>query len=179
MKQKLHDIFQLEDTKQFEKAFEAYADLYSKNKTEFEIWKHFYFFLWTAIEDASSSFHNRINLRHLLQMMLDEGKKEFSFSADFNFIAGYTVSIFPYEYGDYDDLEKEGNQMLKKAAKLEPNNLIYKVAYLGFQSNVDPKLYRRSEIEAAPMVLETFKGQGFLNKYFGQVLFRPGKKANR
>jgi hypothetical protein len=52
MTQSLQDIFQLEDTEQFDKAFDAYSDIYSKDKNDYEIWKHFYFFLWTAIEDA-------------------------------------------------------------------------------------------------------------------------------
>ncbi len=126
----LQDIFQLEHSEKFDEAFEAYNGLYLKNIADYELWKHFYFFLWTAIEDAPSSFHDRINLRHLLQEMFDEGKRAFSNEADFNFIAGYTVSIFPYEYGNYHDLQKEGKEMLLKASQLQPGNLIYRLVYL-------------------------------------------------
>jgi len=179
MTKSLNDIFKLEDNNQFDKVFVAYSDLYNSDKNNYEVWKHFYFFLWTAIEDAPSSFHDKINLRHLLQGMFDEGKKAFPDNADFNFIAGYTVSIFPYEYGDYEDLEKEGNEMLLKATKLQPDNLIYKMAYLGSVADVDKQLYRQAEIDAAPKVLETFSGTGTLNKYFRQVLYRLDKKAYR
>ncbi|TKK69730.1 hypothetical protein FC093_06465 [Ilyomonas limi] len=136
MTQSLQDIFTLEDNERFDEAFDTYSKLYNQNKNDYKVWKHFYFFLWSVIEDAPSSFHDKVNLRHLLQIMFDEGKKTFAGNADFNFIAGYTVSIFPYEYGDYDDLEKEGKQMLFKAVQLQPDNLIYRMVYLGSISNV-------------------------------------------
>jgi hypothetical protein len=179
MTQSLQEIFRLENAKKFDEAFDAYNDLYNQNKNDYEVWKHFYFFLWTAIEDAPSIFHDKITLRHLLQVMLDEGKKTFSDNADFNFIADYTVSIFPYEYGDYDDLEKEGNEMLLKAIQLQPDNLIYRLVYLGSFSNVDRQQYRQAEIDAAPKVVETFSGTGTLNKYFRQVLYQSDKHTYR
>ena len=179
MTQSLENIFLLEDSEQFDEAYYAYDNLYNQNKNDYNVWKHFYFFLWTAIEEAPSSFHDKINLRHLLQVMFHEGKKTFADNADFSFIAGYTVSIFPYEYGDYNDLEKEGKELLHKATQMKPDNLIYKMVYWGSISNVDQQQYRQAEIDAAPMVLETFNGTGALNKYFRQVLYRLDKKAYR
>lgn len=178
MTQSLQDIFKLEETQKFDEAFDAYNNLYEQNKNDYKVWKHFYFFLWTTIEDAPSSFHNKINLQHLLQVMFNEGKKRFADNADFNFIAGYTVSIFPYEYGDYDDWEKEGHSMLLKATQLDPENSIYKMVYLGSISTVDRQQYRQAEIVAAPNVLTTFNGDGALNKYFREVLYRRDKKAH-
>jgi hypothetical protein len=172
MKSSFSNIFELEEAEEFDKVFEIYSDLYSKSKSDYEVWKHFYFFLWTAIEDASNEFIEKINLRKLMQNMFDEGKRNFSELADFNFIAGYTVSIFPYEYGDYDDLEIEANQMLKKATEIEPENLIYKLVFWGSLQTVDNEKYKKAEIEAAPKVLEVFSGKGTLNKYFRQVLYR-------
>jgi hypothetical protein len=137
------------------------------------------FFLWSALEDTPKSFQDRIGLQKLLQEMFEQGKQKYSTNANFNFIAGYTVSIFPYEFGDYEKLEKEGHQMLLKATKLDPDNLIYKMVYLGSGSNYNPSLYLQTTIQAAPKVMETFIGQGLLNKYFRQVLLRADKKANR
>ncbi len=176
MLQSLQQIFELEDERKFDEAFDAYNELYNQD-TGYEVWKHFYFFLWTAIEDASSSFHDRINLRHLLQTMLEEGKRRYPNVADFNFIAGYTVSIFPYEFGNYDDLENEGGAMLRKATKLEPDNIIYKMVYLTAGANSNSKQYEKAVVEAASTVLETFKGAGALNKYFRQVLYRVDKEG--
>lgn len=179
MTEPLQNIFEVEGSEKFDEAFDAHTKLYKINKNDYKVWKHFCFFLWAAIEDASNSFQDKINLRHLLQVMFDEGKKNFAEEADFNFIAGYTVSIFPYEYGDYDDMEKEGNKLLSKAVQLQPDNLIYRMVYLGSISSIEPEQYRRAEIEAAPKVLETFNGRGALNKYFKQVLYRMDKKAYR
>lgn len=179
MTQSLQEIYKLEDSEKFDEAFDAYNDLYNRNKNEYEVWKHFYFFLWTAIEDAPSSFHDKINLRHLLQEMFDEGIKTFAEKADFNFIAGYTVSLFPYEYGNYDDFEKKGNAMVLKASQLEPDNLIYRLVYLGSIPNINKQQYRQTEIDAAPKVIETFSGNGALNKYFRQVLYRLDSYAYR
>jgi hypothetical protein len=179
MNKLLQAILILEDNESFDEAFEAYNTLYNDDKSDYAIWKHFYFFLWTAIEDAPSSFHERINLRHLLQVMFQQGKRAFADIADFNFIAGYTVSIFPYEYGDYEDLEKEGRDMLLRAAKLEPDNAIYKLAYLGGTSDVDPREYAQAATEAGPKVLETFAGGGALNKYCREIFYRLDKTAYR
>lgn len=170
MKESLQNIFELEDAEKFEEVYKIYSNLYLEDKSDYEIWKHFYFFLWTAIEDAPSKFNEKINHNEMMQKMFEDGKKYFSDLADFNFIAGYTVSIFPYEYGNYDDLEIEANQMLKKATEIEPENLIYKLVYYRSLENVDKVEYRKLEAESAPKILETFSGKGTLNKYFRQVL---------
>jgi hypothetical protein len=179
MTQFLQDIFQLEDSNQFEKVFDLYSDIYSKDKSDYEIWKHYYFFLWSAIEDTPSSFQDKIGLRKLLEKIFNEGKQSFDDKADFNFLAGYTVSIFPYEYGDYDDLENEGIQMLLKATQLEPDNKIYKMVYMGSLESSTKENQKQTEFEAASKVLEEFCGNGLLNRYFRAVLYRNDKKPNR
>jgi hypothetical protein len=174
MNELLQNIFELEEAEKFEEVYKIYSDLFLEDKSDYEIWKHFYFFLWTAIEDAPTEFDEKINLREMMRKMFEDGKKSFSNLADFNFIAGYTVSIFPYEYGndayDYDKFEIEAFQMLKKATELKPENLIYKLVYYRSLDNVDKVEYRKLEAESAPKILETFSGKGALNKYFRQVL---------
>ena len=172
----IKDILEIEDSGDFDKAFELYNQLYQTHPSDFEVWKHFYFFLWTAIEDASSEFHERINLRQRLQEMYDEGKKRFREQTEFKFIAGWTVSIFPYEYGEYEDLEREGKEFLKQAHQEQPDDKVYKMVFLGsFDSNKED--YRQAELEASPVVLNRFQGPGLLNSYFRQVLDRKNKKA--
>jgi tetratricopeptide (TPR) repeat protein len=172
----LKTILEIEDKGDFDKAFDLYNKLYKSDPSNFEIWKHFYFFLWIAIEDASSDFQDRINFRQRLTEMYDEGKKRFQKLTEFKFIAGWTISIFPYEYGDYEDLEKEGKEMLRQAHLGQPDDKVYKMAYLGsFDSNKED--YKQAEIEANPVVLKTFEGEGLMNKYFKQVLIRKNEKA--
>lgn len=170
MTKAVKEVFILEDAHEFDKAFNAYSDLYNGNKKDYEIWKHFYFFLWIAIEDAPSNFQEKVDLGRLLQLMYEEGRRNFADLADFNFIAGYTVSIFPYEYGDYEDLENEGQEMLRKAYRLEPDNIIYKLVYLGCNPPDGRGGYKEVRAAAAPIVSKVFSGAGALNKYFREVL---------
>ncbi len=108
--------------------------------------------------------------------MYDEGKKRFREQTEFKFIAGWTVSIFPYEYGEYEDLEREGKEFLKQAHQEQPGDKVYKMVFLGsFDSNKED--YRQAELEASPVVLNRFQGPGLLNSYFRQVLDRKNKKA--
>ncbi|WP_264522382.1 hypothetical protein [Flavobacterium sp. N1994] len=165
-------ILLLEERNEFDKAFEAYQKLYSNQNLDFELWKHFFFFLWICIEDSPLEFQERIDISKELKEKFVEGKKNFSELAEFNFIAGYTVSIFPYEFGDYDDLENEGSKMILKATEIEPENIIYRMVYLGDLPNLDRKKYEEAVVSAKPIVLEKFNGIGFFNKYFRQVLAR-------
>ncbi|MEI6823522.1 MAG: hypothetical protein WCL51_16440 [Bacteroidota bacterium] len=168
----LNDIFELEDRNEFEKVYTSYQNIYNKTNLNYDIWKHFYFFLWSCIEEASNEFQEKINLRKELEDKFNDGKQHFSNLADFNFIAGYTITIFPYEYGDYEDLGDEGVVMLLKATMIEPKNLIYKMVYLGGTLSDDKNIYDKAVINAAPLVLKEFSGKGFLNRYFKEVLYR-------
>lgn len=168
----IETILNLEEKNEFDKALKAYQKLYSDHRLDFEVWKHFFFFLWICIEDAPSEFQQKIDTRIELEKMLNEGKKNFSELAEFNFLAGYAVSIFPYEFGDYEDLEKQGAEMLLKATEIEPENIIYRMVYLGDSPNLDRKKYEEAVVSAKSIVLEKFNGNGFLNKYFRQALDR-------
>ena len=64
MEQVLDKIFKLEEEEKFDEVFELYHNLYCENKLEYEVWKNFYFFLWTAIEDAPGEFHEKIEIRN-------------------------------------------------------------------------------------------------------------------
>ncbi|MDI9871902.1 hypothetical protein [Flectobacillus roseus] len=78
---------------------------------------------------------------------------------------------------DEEEFEKVGNELLLTATKLEPDNIIYKMVYLGSILDADQQFYRQAVIEAASKVKETFRGIGCLNRYFRQVLYRLDKKA--
>ncbi|GEP52740.1 hypothetical protein FNO01nite_34120 [Flavobacterium noncentrifugens] len=168
----IESILEFEENNEFEEAFNAYKNLYSKQNLDYVIWKHFFFFLWISIEDAPKEFREKIDLNKELVNMLSDGKRNFSELAEFNFIAGYTVTLFPYEFGDFDILEKQGKEMLLKATLIEPENIIYKMVHLGDLPNVNRKEYEKAVIAAKPIVQKKFNGNGFLNKYFKHVLTR-------
>jgi len=176
MSNQLIEILTLENSHQYEKAYDSYVQLYSSDRSNYDAWKHFYFFLWIAYdEDITIPSRENLELPSFLPSMLKEGQQVFAEMADFNFIAGYTISIFPYLFGDYKEMEKIGNEMILKATKLDPENHIYRMAYLGSIENVDRTLYEQSVREAAPFVALTFTGSGILNEYFKDVLYRIDK----
>lgn len=78
---------------------------------------------------------------------------------------------------DEEEFEKVVNELLLTATKLEPDNIIYKMVYLGGVLDADQQFYRQAVNEAASKVKETFCGIGCLNRYFRQVLYRLDKKA--
>jgi hypothetical protein len=181
MKENLEQIFELETAEKYNQAFSMYQKLISKNNANFETWKYYFFFLWSMLEDVNGQFTKEIDLRNELESELKNGLNKYSKLADFNFIAGYCVSIFPYEFGDYEKLEVKGKEMLKKASEMEPTNPIYKMAYLGSLSlnEQGQSLYEKACAESQQILKTKYSGKGFLNEYFSQVFNRDGKKASR
>src|SRR5690606_36970529 len=96
----------------------------------------------------------------------------FSQNPEFNFITGYAMSIFPYEFGDFTEYERKSSALLAEARNLEPDNDIYEMVYLGNCENSNSEEYLNAKNNAKPKVIEKYKGSGLLNEYFMQVLIR-------
>ena len=167
----LTQILELEDLNLFDEIIVAYDQIFLETEPDFIIWKHFYFFIWNSYEDANEEFCTKIDLEKRLQRMIKIGDSHFSQNPEYNFIAGYTIFIFPYLYGEnYREMEEKSKNMLQKASEIEPNNLIYRMVYLGCGREFNSILYNKTCLEAAPKIIEQFSGSGHLNKYFRQVL---------
>ena len=181
MNRNLEQIFELESAEKYNEAYSLYQNMIAENNSDFETWKFYFFFLWTMIEDVNGLFRKDIDLRTELESELKNGLDRYSELAEFNFIAGYAVCIFPYEFGDYEELDSKGREMLKKASEMEPTNPIYKMAYLGSLSlnEKGQSLYEKACAESQPILKTKYSGKGFLNEYFNQVFNRDGKKASR
>lgn len=172
MKKELIKIIELENNRKFELAFQAYVELYSRNKNDFEVWKYFFFFIWVIIEEMPNELSEKIEREKKLKEMFSEGLSNFSQNPEFNFIAGYTMSIFPYEFGNYTEFEHKSSELLAEARKLEPNNEIYEMVCLGNSENSNSEEYLNATKNAKNKVIEKYKGSGLLNEYFMQVLIR-------
>lgn len=174
MNQNLEQIFELETAEKYNEAYSEYQKLISENDVDFETWKYYYFFLWSMIEDVNGQFKKGIDLRTELESELKNGLNKYSELAEFNFIAGYMVSIFPYEFGDYEELEIKGKEMLKKAFEMEQSNPIYKMVYLGSKSLNDKEqsLYKMACAESKLILKTKHSGKGLLNEYYNQVFNR-------
>tara|TARA_R110002126_G_scaffold78629_1_gene195615 strand:- start:5138 stop:5665 length:528 start_codon:yes stop_codon:yes gene_type:complete len=174
MNQNFEQIFELETAEKYNEAYSEYKKLISENNAEFETWKYYFFFLWSMLEDVNGQFKKDIDLRTELESELKNGLNKYSELAEFNFIAGYTISIFPYEFGDYEELEIKGKEMLKKAFELEPSNPIYKMVYLGSKSlnEKEQSIYKKACAESKQILITKHSGKGLLNEYYNQVFNR-------
>ncbi len=177
MNQNLENIFKLESEEKYNEAYFQYKSLLNSNPINFEICKYYYFFLWSMIEDVNGFFtiYNNEDLSKELNKELKFGLKNFENIPEFNFIAGYTITIFPYEFGDYIELEKYGKQLLFKASKLEPNNVLFKMVFFGSLENTNDeqkKEYNNLKSKVSKEILENYFGNGLLNKYYNQVFIR-------
>jgi hypothetical protein len=170
----LYNIIELEESENYISALEQYQKQFSFNE-DFELWKHYYFFLW-YINVEEFALHMEAFIReNKLDIVLKEvalfGLKTFKNNPEALFILGYTISLFPYYFGEYEKLESEAKQMLNKAHNIQSNDIIYKLAFLG-STDGNQEVYDQVCVEAAPEVLIRFNGKGLLNNYFKQVLYR-------
>ena len=177
MNQNFENIFKLESEEKYNEAYFQYKSELKSSSLNFEIWKYYYFFLWSMLEDVNGNFtiFKNEDLRNELKKELEFGLRNFDNITEFNFIAGYTISIFPYEFGDYDQLEKFGKKLLSKASKLEPNNLLFKMVFLGCLENANveqKKEYNNLKSKVKKEILEKHVGNGLLNEYYNQVFIR-------
>jgi hypothetical protein len=172
MQKELIKIIELENSNDFELAFKEYHNLYNQDKSDFEVWKYYYFFLWIIIENMPNDFIEKIKREERLKEMFSDGNSKFTNNPEFNFIVGYTMSIFPYEFGDFDEYEKKAEELLEKARNLDPINPIYKMVYLSSSIDDNSEEYLLASAEAAQIVKEKYNGIGLYNDYFIQVLYR-------
>jgi tetratricopeptide (TPR) repeat protein len=170
----LKEILEFEDKGEFIKALDAYEHLYSTDPLNYNVWKHYFFLLWEVVEEVAESVLLEYDVRSKMRRMITEGYKKFESVADFNFIAGYAVAMFPYEFGKYQEQLQTAKQLLNKAYRLEPANKIYQYMCNSFSEEQNERDLNTLKQEALHEIRETFSGIGILNKYFRQVLLPNG-----
>lgn len=172
--QKIDTIIELEESENYVSAFEEYQKAFSSNQ-DFELWKHYYFFLWYIVVEDFAVGLEKFVLENKIENKLKEvshfGIKTFKNNPEALFILGYTISLFPYHFGEYEKTESEAKQMLEKAHNILPSDIIYKLAYFG-SGTENQKTYDQVCLQAASEVIERFNGKGLLNAYFKDVLYR-------
>ncbi|WP_139149711.1 hypothetical protein [Flavobacterium caeni] len=158
-------------------AYEEYKKAYFKESENFDLWKNYYFFLWYIMaEDTALKLTNFIkqnSIETLLPSIASDGIKKYKLNPEALFILGYTVSLFPYFFGEYLEWEEKGKSFLESAYNLSSSDKIYKLAYLGSIYNQENKdEYDEICLQAANEVKSRFSGNGLLNSYFSEVLYR-------
>jgi hypothetical protein len=170
----LDNILELEHSENYISAFKEYQKQFSISQ-DFKLWKHYYFFLWYVnVEDSALKIEDFV-LENEIGILLNEvaqfGVKTFKNNPETLFILGYTISVLPYYFGEYEKLEREAICMLEEAHTISPTDIIYKLVYLG-SKEVNEEDYLNVCVESAPEVIKRFNGKGLLDSYFKQVLYR-------
>lgn len=174
MEKELEKIFELETEYNYDEAFLKYKQLLNSNHIDFDLWKYYYFFLWSMLEDLDNDFTilEKSNLKKELNIELEFGRKNFVNIAEFNFIAGYTISIFPYEFGDYAEFQNLGKNFLKAANKMDTQNSLYRMVVLGNSENLsnnERNEYEELRLKVSKQISEDHSGKGILNEYYRSV----------
>jgi hypothetical protein len=175
----LDEILELEENLQLENAFQFYQLIYKDHPNDFQTWEHYYFFLWyTEVEsgciNGGLAFTEKYAIDRLLKPIFLEGKERFSHLAEFNFISGYTISLFPYYYGEYEELERYAIELLDTATKLDPLNPLYKATFLGATPIEQlPKDYTYYRNLTKTTIWPKYVGKGFLNEHMRDMISKP------
>jgi hypothetical protein len=112
---------------------------------------------------------------NMLKELTKIGFEKFSNNPDFLWTFGYMISLFPYYFGEYEEWEDKGKQMLKSSYCFRPNDLIIKLVFLGsldIKSKEENKEYEETCRKVFPILSSTFRGDGELQRYFREVLNR-------
>lgn len=118
---------------------------------------------------------NKVN-KEIFKDTLDEtfsfGLKFFRNNVNFLCMYGYMISIKPSLFGNELLFQKVGNQWKYEAYQKSPQDSIIKCLFLeGVDFEVRKKLgYKQLCRELIPNIENTFKGNGYMQKYFKSLL---------
>ena len=175
---KIEQLESLEKKQEWEKCITLLNDAWEQNTKDGELNLRLATECWYVL--SNWEFINNKNLEFnkiknkLVQVYLDSVEK-FEYNAKMSSIYGYMISLNPelfYAQEDtngklYSLFEKQGKILLEKAHKLEKNNKLYKVLYLG---SVNEKKYNKAREELLTSEVDLFSGDTAIENYFNEIL---------
>lgn len=130
------------------------------------------FLCWTICIDQGNLINNKMIKKEESKKVLDElfnfGLKFFRNEPDFLWLYGYMMTLTPTLFGDENLFEEVGKQWKYEAYIKSNNNDIIKCIFLeGLDDESRNKLgYKQLCRELIPIIESTFKGNGYMQKYF-------------
>ncbi len=173
MKECLEKIYDLESSENFNEAFHNYQTILKTYPRNFEIWKHYYFFLWSMIEDVEGKFTELKNekLNSELTSQLNFGENNFDNNPEFNFLAGWTLFIFPDQIGsNYEESLRKSSEFLNKALEMEPQNPLFKM--ICSKNKIPDNELQFLKNKTVLKIQNENTGKGLLNEYFREAFAR-------
>jgi hypothetical protein len=167
------EVDQLEQKEDWNEARDYMYNEWKKEKLNLKKYLRLSFLCWYIVVESGCLNDSTINdaeYEYLLMEIKDFGFKHFSQDSEFLWVYGYMISLFPYYFGEYEEWEEKGNQMIYKAYKLNSQDPIVKYIYIrSFPSSIVPGA-REIEQVVNKLLPERFKGNGQLQSYFKEVL---------
>lgn len=129
---------------------------------------------WPTFDESDMEEKDHTECVMLLRSLLIYGQDHFQENADFQWLFGYMMYLFPFYFGtDFDRMESTSREMLEKAYLLRPQDPIIKMTYFENRDNYtkDHDYYDLYQ-EVSSILSERFPGNGKLEEYFKEVLIR-------
>lgn len=179
------EVIGLRELEEQEKWEEAAALLYSQwkaQKNDCDILCTAAFECWFTLEECDCTSSSTHNLKRILIEMTEYGKEHFGEDSKFLWLFGYMIILFPFWFYEGDDRwyhqwERCGEKMLLKATRLDPDDPLVRMTYLGGKINGKTdrrcrKVREYEELKAAitPTLQERFPGDTRAERYFKEVL---------
>ena len=102
------------------------------------------------------------------------GKEHFEDNPRYLSVVGYLMEMLPHFFVSkkdkrtYEMCEQLGGEMLEKAVRLDPTDLVAKVLWLGFLNLTDERAVAASQL--APHLAELFPDETEVDQYFADIL---------
>lgn len=124
---------------------------------------------WGCIDTTDIDYDKYENM---LKKLTNFGLNNFD-DADFLWTFGYIISLFPFYFGEYEEWESKVGEVLEKAHNLRPDDPVIKLVYLGSKNDAQyKKEYQATCHIVAPILKSRFRGNGEMQQYFREVLYR-------
>lgn len=171
-------LSELEQAERWEEAVDFLYQRWQNDRNDVQKLCMLLFECWSVLIDPRSDDRSEQRLYMFCQKRLTEvteyGMEKFDSDPLFLWMAGYCISLFPFLFhreeksGEEEKWDKKGEELLLRATKIAPDNLIARVFYYGCFS--DRTEYMWAKIQLAPMLGELFPGTSAIDRYFREIL---------
>ncbi|MGI2326785.1 hypothetical protein [Planococcus sp. YIM B11945] len=123
---------------------------------------------WGVLGDTNLEEAHFEELERLLKELTAFGFTEFNEEAEFLWLFGYMISLFPYLF---DTEEELGNRMINAAHNLKPEDPVIHLIYLkSFTWEIATPEQFNVQKAAGRVLAAAFEGNGEIQRYFKEVL---------
>ena len=169
---KFEDIYELENIQQWEEAKNILVTKWLENKSDLKILINLGTLCWYILvfwERIENKGLKKDTFQIILEDVTNYSMDNFYDNFEFLWVFGYMITLFPYYFGDYEEYEQKGKEMLSKAHRLNPTDSLITMLFLNDQNNDE---YKTACIYVKTILDERFKENTPLNRYFKNVFNR-------